>query len=92
MANSSEGAPTSTVVSNNHSSHSSGHQNKTGNTFFYEDEVFTLDKRGRVKFGIIVCSGMVSDEDDEDYVDPGKVRVAWHPDGKEVVLPVNQVK
>lgn len=61
------------------------------NTYFYEDEVYTVDKRGRVKFGVIVSSGTISDEDDDDYVDPGKVRVTWHPDGKEAVLPVNQV-
>lgn len=64
---------------------------KSANTFFYEDEVFTVDKHHRVKFGVIVCSDTISDEDDEDYVDPGKVRVAWHPDGKEAVLPANQV-
>lgn len=64
---------------------------KDSHTYFYEDEVFTVDKRGRVKFGVIVSPGTISDEEDEDYVDPGKVRVTWHPDGKEAVLPVHQV-
>lgn len=64
---------------------------KDSHAYFFEDEVFTVDKRGRVKFGVIISSGTISDEDDEDYVDPGKVRVSLHPDGKENVLPVNHV-
>lgn len=47
---------------------------KDSHAYFFEDEVFTVDKRGRVKFGVIISSGTISDEDDEDYVDPGKVR------------------
>lgn len=65
--------------------------NKDTTTYFFEDEIFTTDKRGRVKFGVIISSGTISDEDDDDYVDPGKVRVSLHPDGREVVIPVSQV-
>lgn len=65
--------------------------NPPKDTYFFEDEVFTVDKRGRVKFGVIISSGTISDEEDEEYVDPGKVRVSLHPDGKEIVLPANQV-
>lgn len=66
---------------------------KDQHTYFFEDEVFTLTRKGRVKFGVVVISGTtISDEEDEDYVDPGKVRISIHPDGREVILPVSQVK
>lgn len=54
------------------------HHNNNGappmeNLYFFEDEVFKIDKRGRVKFGVIIGSAeLISDEEDEDYVDPGE--------------------
>lgn len=60
------------------------------NQYFYEDEVFKVDRKGRVKFGVITENSeatFYSDEDtDEEVLSKGEIRVKWHPDGKEEVL------
>lgn len=72
--------------------HGREHQQHTSfdNQYFYEDEVFKVDKKGRVKFGVITenSSTFYSDEDtdDGDVLSKGEIRVLWHPDGKEEVL------
>lgn len=58
--------------------------------FFFEDEVFRIDRRGRVHFGVITetAESYSSDEDeevDEVLLSKGEVRVAFYPDGKEMV-------
>lgn len=60
------------------------------NQYFYEDEVFRIDKKGRVKFGLVLenSEAFSSDEEDDfdDILSKGEIRVAWHPEGKEEVL------
>lgn len=59
------------------------------NQFFYEDEVFTIDKKGMVKFGLVLENyEAVSDNEDdyEDVLHKGEIRVSWHPDGKEEII------
>ncbi|XP_017040016.1 (E3-independent) E2 ubiquitin-conjugating enzyme UBE2O [Drosophila ficusphila] len=79
-----------------HSRRSGGGQapskNQSGNNecqFFFEDEVFRIDKRGRVHFGVVTetAESYSSDEDEEmdEMLSKGEVRVAFYPDGKEVV-------
>ncbi|XP_014096523.3 (E3-independent) E2 ubiquitin-conjugating enzyme [Bactrocera oleae] len=61
------------------------------NQYFFEDEVFRVDKKGRVKFGLVIeTSETYSGDEDDDFDDvllKGEVRVAWYPDGKEEVQP-----
>lgn len=73
------------------------HQNHTSfdNQFFYEDEVFKIDKKGRVKFGVVTdnSEAFYSDEDsDDEALSKGEIRVLWHPDGKEEVLKEQAVR
>ncbi|EDW98167.1 (E3-independent) E2 ubiquitin-conjugating enzyme UBE2O isoform X1 [Drosophila yakuba] len=81
-------------TTNSHSRRSGGGQvpSKTqGNNecqFFFEDEVFRIDRRGRVHFGLVTEtteSYSSDDEDDDDGLSKGEVRVAFYPDGKEMV-------
>ena len=62
--------------------------------FFYEDEVFKIDKKGRIKFGLVLGSfddSLTSSDSESEVLTKGQIRVAWHPDGKEEVLAENQV-
>ncbi|KAI9584977.1 (E3-independent) E2 ubiquitin-conjugating enzyme [Glossina fuscipes] len=63
--------------------------------YFYEDEVFRIDKKGRVKFGLVVeTSGFYSDEEDEEFEEPlfnGDLRVIWYPDGQDVTVKENSI-
>lgn len=63
--------------------------------YFYEDEVFRIDKKGRVKFGLVVeTSGFYSDEEDEEFEEPlfnGDLRVIWYPDGQDVTVKESSV-
>lgn len=65
------------------------------NQYFFEDEVFRVDKKGRVKFGLVIeTSETYSGDEDDDFDDvllKGEVRVAWYPDGKEEVQPEGAV-
>ncbi|XP_016977943.1 (E3-independent) E2 ubiquitin-conjugating enzyme UBE2O [Drosophila rhopaloa] len=67
-------------------------RNQGGNNecqFFFEDEVFRIDRRGRVHFGVVTetAESYSSDEDEEvdEVLSKGEVRVAFYPDGKELV-------
>ncbi|XP_002137019.3 (E3-independent) E2 ubiquitin-conjugating enzyme UBE2O isoform X1 [Drosophila pseudoobscura] len=56
--------------------------------FFFEDEIFRIDSRGRVHFGVVTEtteSHSSEDEDDNDPLFAGEVRVAFYPDGKEQI-------
>ncbi|CAD6992973.1 unnamed protein product [Ceratitis capitata] len=59
------------------------------NQYFFEDEVFRIDKKGRIKFGLITETAETysadEDEDFEEMVLKGEVRIAWYPEGKEEV-------
>lgn len=63
--------------------------------FFYEDEVFYIDKKGMVKFGLVLENYEAASSDNEDGFDDnlrrGEIRVAWHPDGKEQIISENNV-
>lgn len=71
----------------------------SGNTefqFFFEDEVFRIDRKGRVRFGFVTgtAESYSSDDDDEEdneVLSKGEVRVAFYPDGKEIVLTEKSV-
>ncbi|XP_001999983.3 (E3-independent) E2 ubiquitin-conjugating enzyme isoform X2 [Drosophila mojavensis] len=58
--------------------------------FFFEDEVFRIDRQGRVRFGVVTGTAeSYSSDDEEDEINEvlgkGEVRVAFYPDGKEIV-------
>ncbi|XP_034488220.1 (E3-independent) E2 ubiquitin-conjugating enzyme UBE2O [Drosophila innubila] len=58
--------------------------------FFFEDEVFHIDRKGRVCFGIVTGTAESYSSDDEeeevnDVLGKGEVRVAFYPEGKETV-------
>lgn len=69
------------------------HGEATNNLYFYEDEVYRIDHRGRVKFGLIMENFEGTPSDSEDYaLNKGEVRVIWHPEGKEQILNESQVR
>lgn len=63
------------------------------NQYFYEDEIFSIDNRGRVKFGLVLENFEVSEEEgfEEDALKRGEIRACWHPDGLEEIIGQNQV-
>lgn len=69
----------------------------TEDRYFYEDEVFRINKKGYIEFGMVLQnSELVSSDDSETGGDPkikkGHIRVAWHPTGAEEVVPERKVK
>ncbi|XP_059621124.1 (E3-independent) E2 ubiquitin-conjugating enzyme [Phlebotomus argentipes] len=68
------------------------HGDATNNLYFYEDEVYRIDHRGRVKFGLVMENFEGTPSDTEEFaLTKGEVRIIWHPDGKEQVLNESQV-
>ncbi|XP_005110437.1 (E3-independent) E2 ubiquitin-conjugating enzyme UBE2O [Aplysia californica] len=68
-------------------------------SLFEEDEVYVYNSGKGYKFGLVLENSEYvssSDEDEtdkpEDRLQKGTVRVAWHPSGKETVVPENKVK
>ena len=65
--------------------------------YFYEDEVFRIKKNGAVQFGMVVensefiSSDESDDEEIEDRLQRGTIRVAWHPNGEEQVVKEKNV-
>lgn len=55
--------------------------------YFDEDEIFTIDKRNRVKFGVVVPQSVLDNEEE----DPQKVRICLQANGKETTLPMDRV-
>ncbi|KAK7794133.1 hypothetical protein R5R35_012619 [Gryllus longicercus] len=59
--------------------------------FFYEDEVYRINKKGNVEFGMVLeNSELVSSDENSDVEEGGRmkkghIRVAWHPTGVEVI-------
>lgn len=64
-------------------------------TYFEEDEVCRKTSDGSFVYGIVIKNSLYQssdeEEDDVDRLEKGKVRVSWHPSGKETVVPENQV-
>uniref|UniRef100_A0A1I8PX28 UBC core domain-containing protein n=1 Tax=Stomoxys calcitrans TaxID=35570 RepID=A0A1I8PX28_STOCA len=58
--------------------------------YFYEDEVFRIDKKGRVKFGFIVET-VNHEEDFEEILAKGEVRVVWYPEGDDKIHDENSI-
>jgi len=66
-------------------------------SIFDEDEVCMPTSSGGFKYGLVVESSeyLSSDDDEaddvEDRVQRGKIKVAWHPSGKEYVISERKV-
>ncbi|CAG9807710.1 unnamed protein product [Chironomus riparius] len=62
------------------------------NQYFYEDQVFTIDKKGSVKFGLVVENEVPSDGEYENHTETekflrkGELRVVWYPEGKDEII------
>lgn len=65
--------------------------------YFYEDEVYRVNKKGNIEFGMVLeNSELVSSDDDSDNEEgvkmkKGHIRVAWHPTGTEEVVSEKKV-
>ncbi|KAL4719760.1 hypothetical protein ACJJTC_005228 [Scirpophaga incertulas] len=63
--------------------------------YFYEDEVYKINNRGQVVFGLVLenYEGISSDQesDIESSVQKGEIRVVWHPSGTERVVSEKSV-
>ncbi|XP_071444821.1 (E3-independent) E2 ubiquitin-conjugating enzyme UBE2O isoform X3 [Hetaerina americana] len=65
--------------------------------YFYEDEVYRINKRGNVEFGMVLENAeLVSGDENSDVEEGGRmkkghIRVAWHPKGVEEVIPERKV-
>jgi len=64
--------------------------------YFYEDEVFRINKKGVLQFGMVIenaefASSDESSDDEELPVKAGQVRVAWYPQGTEEVVSERKV-
>ena len=65
--------------------------------FFYEDVVYHLGKKGNLQLGMVVensefaSSDEDSSDDEEEKLQKGTIRVAWHPSGDEQVLKETKV-
>ena len=65
-------------------------------SIFEEDEVCIPTSTGGFKYGLVVESSeyISSDEDDDEFenrVQKGTVKIAWHPSGDETVVAENKV-
>lgn len=67
--------------------------------YFYEDEVFRINKKGNIEFGMVLENSELvsSDENSDDEEDcrrmkQGHIRVAWHPSGREEVIQEKKVE
>ena len=65
--------------------------------YFYEDEVYRINKKGNIEFGMVlenselVSSDENSDAEDNVKMKKGHIRVTWHPTGAEEILPEKKV-
>lgn len=65
--------------------------------YFYEDEVYRVNKKGHIEFGMVlqnselVSSDENSDNDENGKMKKGHIRVAWHPTGAEEVVSERKV-
>lgn len=69
----------------------------TEHQYFYEDEVFRINKRGNIEYGMVLeNSELVSSDENSDgeegcRMKQGHIRVAWHPSGEEEVIQEKKV-
>jgi ubiquitin-conjugating enzyme E2 O len=66
-------------------------------SIFDEDEVCVRTSSDTYKYGLVVesseyISSDEEDEDDENRVQKGQVKVAWHPSGDENIVSEKKVK
>lgn len=65
--------------------------------YFYEDEVYRINKKGNIEFGMVLENAeLVSSDENSDVEEGGRmkkghIRVAWHPKGVEEVIPERKV-
>ncbi|XP_014261695.1 (E3-independent) E2 ubiquitin-conjugating enzyme UBE2O isoform X2 [Cimex lectularius] len=65
--------------------------------YFYEDEVYRINKKGNIEFGMVLeNSELVSSDDNSDNeecakIKKGHIRVTWHPTGAEEVVSERKV-
>lgn len=64
--------------------------------YFYEDEVYRINKKGNIEFGMVLeNSELVSSDENSDEeggrMRKGHIRVAWHPTGVEEIIPERKV-
>lgn len=57
-------------------------------------QVFKISAKNQVKFGLVIENFEAinsTDDEFEDSLKKGEIRVVWHPDGKEEILPETNV-
>ncbi|CAD0199272.1 unnamed protein product [Chrysodeixis includens] len=63
--------------------------------YFYEDEVYKLNNRGQVVFGLVLENYEANSSDQESDIETpiqkGEIRVVWHPSGTERVISEKSV-
>ncbi|XP_037293692.1 (E3-independent) E2 ubiquitin-conjugating enzyme isoform X3 [Manduca sexta] len=63
--------------------------------YFYEDEVYKINNRGQVVFGLVLenyeANSSDQESDIETPVQKGEIRVVWHPSGTERVISEKSV-
>jgi len=63
--------------------------------YFYEDEVFRVNRKGTLQFGMVIENAEFNSDaessDEEQPVGAGQVRVAWYPKGTEEVVSEKNV-
>jgi len=67
---------------------------KEDEKFFYEDEVAMSSKTGLVKYGLVLTTNRHKSESElqmNNYKSPNDIKVIWHPNGTEEILPDDKV-
>ncbi|XP_047529947.1 (E3-independent) E2 ubiquitin-conjugating enzyme isoform X2 [Vanessa atalanta] len=63
--------------------------------YFYEDEVYKINNRGQVVFGLVLenyeANSSDQESDMETPIQKGEIRVVWHPSGTERVISEKSV-
>lgn len=63
--------------------------------YFYEDEVYKINNRGQVVYGLVLENYEANSSDQESDVETpvqkGEIRVVWHPSGTERVISEKSV-
>lgn len=60
--------------------------------YFYEDEVFRIDKKGRVKFGVILETAVEQNDTEDKLLSKGEVRISWCVPENNDVYPESSVR
>lgn len=63
--------------------------------YFFEDEVYKINNRGQVVFGLVFdnyeATSTDQDSEVETPIQKGEIRVVWHPTATERVIPERTV-